>query len=480
MDETSNEPPASTVPVDSCHFSQVVFNNVEKFYVLGGDVTCYYTLTQNIVPHGKDWVGIFRVGWKATREYYTFMWAPLPGDTHGDAMVQQQIQFKAYYLPKDDEYYQFCYIDRNGVVRGASIPFQFRAESEDDILVVTTQGEVEEIEQQNKNLHQENEELKATCAHLQQQNSDLQEELKRTQELQTSLESLRSNTKALNLELNSLKKENKHLKELNNRKEAELCRLKEKIEAVTFEKEHLENRLKTALDHVDQLQSQVSNYKEKVENLSQMDCDKTEQLESLKEENRQLDGIITQQVKPSRTSYYMEFGQCLELSFHLPLSHDLPNTTFPSQQQKHDLIMKELQKQKHSFQILQARKKEADEQNEKLKEENDRLLRRLSEGREASPVSVVSQAQAPVPTPEGGLLFGNPYRAAEANLGARVADASLRKCPMCDDVFPEDIEMSQFEAHVQSHLLDCPFCNKTFEKSNKQVFDDHMFCHGLE
>lgn len=46
---------------------------------------------------------------------------------------------EAYYLPKDDEYYQFCYVDQDGVVRGASVPFQFRAETEDDILVVTTQ-----------------------------------------------------------------------------------------------------------------------------------------------------------------------------------------------------------------------------------------------------------------------------------------------------------------------------------------------------
>jgi len=50
--------------------------------------------------------------------------------------------FEAYYLPKDDEYYQFCYVDQDGVVRGASIPFQFRAETEDDILVVTTQVRV--------------------------------------------------------------------------------------------------------------------------------------------------------------------------------------------------------------------------------------------------------------------------------------------------------------------------------------------------
>ncbi|XP_009865345.1 PREDICTED: calcium-binding and coiled-coil domain-containing protein 2 [Apaloderma vittatum] len=443
MDENSDEPPTSAVLLDSCHFSQVVFNNVEKFYVPGGDIICYYTLTQNIVPRGKDWVGIFRVGWKTTREYYTFMWAPLPSDIPSDTAVQQQIQFKAYYLPKDDEYYQFCYIDQEGMVRGASVPFQFRAASEDDILVVTTQGEAEEIELQNKNLHEENKQLKASCAALQKQMVDLQEELKKMQESQKSLESLRSNMEKLELELNSLKKENNHLKELDGCREAELHQLKEEVQNVTSKKEHLETKLKTALDHVDSLQSKVLNYEKEVENLSCTDRDKTEQLESLKEENRQL----------------------LETK------------------QQNCNLMKELEEQRRLWQILQAKKSAADEKNQKLMEENDGLLRRLSQAREVSSFSA-SQAQAPKPAREaGGLLFGNPYSAAGANLEAGAADvskASIRKCPMCDEVFPEDIETSQYEAHVQSHLLECPLCRETFEDSNKQVFEDHVFCHHLE
>uniref|UniRef100_A0A493T1Y7 Calcium-binding and coiled-coil domain-containing protein 2 n=1 Tax=Anas platyrhynchos platyrhynchos TaxID=8840 RepID=A0A493T1Y7_ANAPP len=445
MDETSDEPPTSAVLLDNCHFSQVIFNNVEKFYVPGGDVICYYTLTHNIVPRGKDWVGIFRVGWKTTREYYTFMWAPLPSDVHGDTAVQQQIQFKAYYLPKDDEYYQFCYIDQDGMVRGASVPFQFRAETEDDILVVTTQGEVEEIELQNKNLLKENEELQATCASLQKQNTELQEELKKTQKLQNGLESLRSSTEKLELELNSLKKENKHLKELDECREAELHQFKEQIQNVTSEKVNLETRLKTALDHMDQLQSQVLNYEKDMDNLVRMDHDKTEQLESLKEENRQLRMTVTQQ------------------------------------QQNRDL-MKELEEQRRLFQMLQAKKNESDEEKQKLREENDTLLRHLSQTRDVSSFSAASQAQAPVSAPEGGcLVFGNPYYAAEANLESKAARTdSIRKCPMCDDIFPEDIEASDYEAHVHSHLLECPLCNETFEKSNQQVFDDHIFCHDLE
>ncbi|NXK43109.1 CACO2 protein, partial [Piprites chloris] len=458
MGDSSDDPPTSAVLLESCHFSQVVFNDVEKFYVPGADVTCYYTLTQNISARGKDWVGIFRVGWKTTREYYTFMWAPLPAAGHSDTAVQQKIQFKAYYLPKDDEYYQFCYVDQDGMVRGASVPFQFRAETEDDILVVTTQGEVEEIELQNKNLQRENEELRASRASLQQRNVELQEELKKTQELRESLESSRSNTEKLELELNALKTENKRLKEQGDCREAELQRLREQVQSVTAEKERLEGRLKTALDHMDQLQSQVLDYEKEMENLSLLGQDKTEQLETLKEENHQLRLSMAQQVKPG------------------PAGKAQPSSP-PLLSQQRDLV-RELEEQKHLFQVLQAEKDEADEESQKLRAENKALLRHLSQANEFSPLSALPRA--PVPPPgAGGLLFGNPYSAAGGNLGAG-AEASLRVCPMCEEVFPGEVESSQYEAHVQSHLVECPICSQSFAESSKQVFEDHLLCHKLE
>ncbi|NWR65097.1 CACO2 protein, partial [Bucorvus abyssinicus] len=468
MGETSDKPPSSAVLIDSFHFSQVIFNNVNKFYDLRGDITCYYTLTQNMVPRKKDWVGIFRVGWKTIREYYTFSWAPLPSDDHSDTSVQQQIQFKSYYLPKDDEYYQFCYIDQAGMVRGASVPFQFIAETKDDILVVRTQGEEEEIELQNKKLREENEELKANSAHLQQQINYLQEELKKTQGLQNSLECLKSNTEKLEQEVNSLKENKKHLEELDESRGAELHQLRKQIQHMTLEKELLETRLKSTRDRVDQLQSQVSNYEKEVANLSQADHDKTE-LESLKEENCQL--------RVSRTRQH----QCWELSsFCLPVSRDLPNNTLPSQQQNRNLT-KECEKQKRSAEILQARKDEADKENQKLRDENDRHLKALSQTRSLSSFSFVSQAGARIPAPKvGGLVYGNPYCGEitwHSLRNHKYMAASVRERPLCGDVFTEDVDPSQYEARVQSHLLQCPFCSETFEKSNKQVFAGHILCH---
>uniref|UniRef100_A0A2K5PPL8 Calcium-binding and coiled-coil domain-containing protein 2 n=1 Tax=Cebus imitator TaxID=2715852 RepID=A0A2K5PPL8_CEBIM len=160
MEKTVEDPPTSAVLLYHCHFSQVIFNSVETFYIPGRDVTCHYAFTQHFIPHLKDWIGIFRLGWKTTPK-------------------QQEVQFKAYCLPKDDEYYQFCYVGQDDVVQGASISFQFHPENEEDILVVTTQGEVEEIEQHNKD-----------CVSLQKQNSHMQTELQKKQEELETLQSI--------------------------------------------------------------------------------------------------------------------------------------------------------------------------------------------------------------------------------------------------------------------------------------------------
>ncbi|XP_063484865.1 calcium-binding and coiled-coil domain-containing protein 2 isoform X15 [Symphalangus syndactylus] len=280
MEKTIEDPPTSAILLDHCHFSQVIFNSVEKFYIPGGDVTCHYTFTQHFIPRRKDWIGIFRVGWKTTREYYTFMWVTLPIDLNNKSAKQQEVQFKAYYLPKDDEYYQFCYVDQDGVVRGASIPFQFRPENEEDILVVTTQGEVEEIEQHNKELCKENQELKDSCVSLQKQNSDMQAELQKKQE---ELETLQSINKKLELKV----------KEQKDYWETELLQLKEQNQKMSSENEKMGIR-------VDQLQAQLSTQEKEMEKLVQGDQDKTEQLEQLKKENDHLFLSLTEQRKDQK------------------------------------------------------------------------------------------------------------------------------------------------------------------------------------
>ncbi|KAI4050301.1 calcium binding and coiled-coil domain 2 [Homo sapiens] len=470
MEETIKDPPTSAVLLDHCHFSQVIFNSVEKFYIPGGDVTCHYTFTQHFIPRRKDWIGIFRafkcfqdkleqellkwrsqgqklqVGWKTTREYYTFMWVTLPIDLNNKSAKQQEVQFKAYYLPKDDEYYQFCYVDEDGVVRGASIPFQFRPENEEDILVVTTQGEVEEIEQHNKELCKENQELKDSCISLQKQNSDMQAELQKKQE---ELETLQSINKKLELKV----------KEQKDYWETELLQLKEQNQKMSSENEKMGIR-------VDQLQAQLSTQEKEMEKLVQGDQDKTEQLEQLKKENDHLFLSLTEQRKDQKK---------LEQTVEQMKQNE--TTAMKKQQELMDEnfdLSKRLSENEIICNALQRQKERLEGENDLLKRENSRLLSYMGLDFNSLPYQVPTSDEGGA-RQNPGLAYGNPYSGIQES--SSPSPLSIKKCPICkaDDICDHTLEQQQ----MQPLCFNCPICDKIFPATEKQIFEDHVFCHSL-
>ncbi|XP_034271410.1 calcium-binding and coiled-coil domain-containing protein 2 isoform X2 [Pantherophis guttatus] len=350
------EPPTSAIMLESCHFSQVIFANIKKFYVPGTDVTCYYNISQYFIPSKKDWVGIFKVGWKTTREYYTFMWAPEFSDSENSYDEQQQVLFKAYYLPKDDEYYQFCYVDQDGQIHGASIPFQFRTEPKDDMLVVTKEGEVEKIQQQNETLLQENQNLKKNLASLQEQNVHLQDELVAAKALQDKVNTLEDKCEKLESQNKDLEKEKCAIKE-------DLMQIKEEKESVLSEKEQMENLLKTTLHQKEEFQLQVHMQQKEMDNLQDCIKDKVMDLEELKGENYQLNAAL----------------------FRQKMLNNLQ------------------EEQTLALQILKKQKDDLEQENQKLWQENELLRARLPAIRSSS-AGLLSRSP-----PNSELLFGNSY-----------------------------------------------------------------------
>ncbi|XP_039990547.1 calcium-binding and coiled-coil domain-containing protein 2 isoform X2 [Xiphias gladius] len=166
--ESPSEAPAAADP-SACTYSQVVFVDIPHSYPPSAPVTCRYTLNPAYEPNPRDWVGIFRVGWSSAKDYHTFVWAEPCLEVAGRKSVTSQAVFDDYYLPKDEmEFYQFCYIDSTGQVRGASTPFCFKnpveqsmeSSSDDDLLVITTQEQVEQSVREKAELRKELDRLK--------------------------------------------------------------------------------------------------------------------------------------------------------------------------------------------------------------------------------------------------------------------------------------------------------------------------------
>uniref|UniRef100_A0A8D2H2L5 Calcium-binding and coiled-coil domain-containing protein 2 n=1 Tax=Urocitellus parryii TaxID=9999 RepID=A0A8D2H2L5_UROPR len=407
MEKTIEDPPTSAVLLDRCHFSQVIFNSVEKFYVPGGDITCYYTFAEHFIPRRKDWIGIFRVGWKTTREYYTFMWVALPSDINNKSAKQQEVQFKAYYLPKDDEYYQFCYVDQDGVVRGASIPFQFRPESEEDILVVTTKEELETLQSINKKLEQKVKEQK-TCW------------------------------------------------------ETELLQLKEHNLKVSSENEKMGIR-------VDQLQAQLSTQEKEMEKLVQGDQDKAEQLEHLKNENDQLFLSLTEQREQQKKLQQIVEDMKQKETSAAKKQQELMDENFD--------LSRRLSENKIICDVLQRERERMERENDLLKKENSRLLSYMGLDFDSLPCQVPTSDQGGAGQ-NPGLVYGNPYSGIQESSAPSLL--SIKKCFTCKSDFADEIcDHTLEQQQMQTPCLNCPICDKTFPAREKQIFEDHVFCHSL-
>ncbi|XP_036183649.1 tax1-binding protein 1 isoform X5 [Myotis myotis] len=309
------------------NFAHVIFQNVAKSYLPNAHLECHYTLTPYIHPHPKDWVGIFKVGWSTARDYYTFLWSPMPENYVEGSTVNCVLAFQGYYLPNDDgEFYQFCYVTHKGEIRGASTPFQFRAsspveelltmedEGHSDMLVVTTKAGLLELKMEKT--MKEKEELLKLLAVLEKETTQLREQIERMErELNHEKEKcdqLQAEKKELTEVSENLKMENEELKRRYNyatskavkleedillvtnkaiEKETELDSLKDKLRKAQCEREQLEYQLKTEKDekelykvHLKNREIENTKLVSEVQTLKNLDGNKENMITHFKEE----------------------------------------------------------------------------------------------------------------------------------------------------------------------------------------------------
>uniref|UniRef100_H2LK80 Tax1 (human T-cell leukemia virus type I) binding protein 1a n=1 Tax=Oryzias latipes TaxID=8090 RepID=H2LK80_ORYLA len=231
-DSVVDSSPGSSVSImETSNFAHVIFQNVGKSFLPQAPLECRYTLTPYITPHPKDWVGIFKVGWSTARDYYTFLWSPMPESYEPGSPVHRTVVFQGYYVPKSDgEFYQFCYVTHTGDIRGASTPFQFRPatpteelltvtedDSNSDILVVTTKTGLLELLRSSQGLSEEREEVRRRLTEATDRVRQLEEDLlgvtQRGLQKETELDCLRDRLKKLVAERDSFENQLKNEKD---------------------------------------------------------------------------------------------------------------------------------------------------------------------------------------------------------------------------------------------------------------------------
>ncbi|XP_041829131.1 calcium-binding and coiled-coil domain-containing protein 2 isoform X2 [Melanotaenia boesemani] len=282
-------------------FSQVVFIDIPHSYPPSTHITCCYTLNAAFQSNSRDWVGIFKVGWSSTKDYHTFVWVELHNDVDGQEAITRQALFKDYYLPKDEiEFYQFCYVDSTGQVRGASTPFCFRnavgqsleSSAEDDLLVVTTQEQVDQSLREKTRLQKEldamrleNETLKSTLLMEQRETASFKVEIEKSQAAQTELvkgmDQIKVENENLKSKLQAQLQENNHLKE-----EVQLAKQRE-LQYDTTEQSQSLNSLRKKEERYDQAVMKINQLKEEREKLKEKDFAQDKEITDLKAKLRE-------------------------------------------------------------------------------------------------------------------------------------------------------------------------------------------------
>ncbi|XP_015666081.1 tax1-binding protein 1 [Protobothrops mucrosquamatus] len=357
MMSSFQEASSSNSTLQTSNFAHVIFQNVAKSYLPNVYLECHYTLTPYIRPHQKDWVGIFKVGWSTARDYYTFLWSPMPENYVEGSTVNCVLSFQGYYLPNDDgEFYQFCYVTHKGEIRGASTPFQFRTsspveelltmedEGNSDMLVVTTKAGL--LEFKIEKILKEKEELLKVTASLEKETVQLRDQVERLEkELvyeKERCDQLEAEHKDSFKTAETLKAENEKLKKKYEEatskvfqleedimivtqkaitKETELDSLKDKLRKVVLEKEQFDCQLKTEKDekelykiHLKNTEVENSKLSSEIQTLKNLDGNKENLIAYYKEEIGRLQLCVTEKEKLKK-AYLLTSSNKEESSF---------------------------------------------------------------------------------------------------------------------------------------------------------------------
>lgn len=54
----------------------------------------------------------------------------------------------------------------------------------------------------------------------------------------------------------------------------------------------------------------------------------------------------------------------------------------------------------------------------------------------------------------------------------------MKRCPLCEVIFPPNYDQNKFEEHVESHWKICPMCSEQFPLDcDQKVFENHVLTH---
>ena len=311
------------LPEEHVHMAEtkdiVSFLDILRSYPPGAEMEVKYQIdaSSELKTNTRDWVGLFRVGWTSSRDYYTFEWVPQPTN---QGTLSGKVKFVGRRLPPEDgHFYQLCYVSKDGTVRGASAPFQFAPvslvvddlelvevtdESLNGVMILQKKShEMESLRRESSEARSELSALQCTLARVQEegetlarQNEALRKEFEAAQQasgkeaevLQGEADGLRGQVEGARGEVDEVRKELAGVQGELAGVQGELGGVRGELEGVKKELEGARGELEEARGVIREREARITEFENQVQSLMDSKQKLMVQLNTTKEQNEEL------------------------------------------------------------------------------------------------------------------------------------------------------------------------------------------------
>lgn len=457
--------------------SKVQFFDIQESYGCGEPVSFRCRIVSDLIPSSKDWIGLYRVGWKLTADYVAYEWVSIPSGFDQKTEKEFVCTFKDKLPENDEDFFQFCYIDSSGGVCGVSSPFQFLEDY--DIVVIEETKSMLVVDSKPRHLSGNYEKVShELCAEKVFSNQAEMDEL--TREINKTREQILEKDKEL-AEMKSFV--------LNASKQLEKS---EKTLLVLAEKGlAYEEKEKTMNGTVQDLQKQL--------------CAKAQELELLKMEHSRTVDILDvkkdtiDELTGRCSRIYAELSQTKKLCENfssLQAEWGAKETEYLNQikfleislnsesLKRHESVeKKEVSTMVDEMTIVDRPGKEVGEANSKGRDVADGNTIVTSDSSDRLGEVSDLPHNISVRCESCGLSF--PSKTCMKVIREHV-ESHYRICPVCNFQFPKFVSYNDFESHVYEHLaetlkcadgrVNCPMCD---EKFSQELIEEHVQFHFL-
>lgn len=356
------------IPQKRPEFAAVVFQRIPETYPADAHIECRYTITPDLIPTSRDWVGLYKVGWMTTRDYHYYEWAQTPTGYEAGKEIDASILFPAHKLPGEDgEFYQFCYVTNAGQIRGASTPFQFKNPSADDFV---------ELDDEETNMLVIRSKTIVLEENIEKLKSEQEALLVGKQELECERDGLLTRLSETEKELQSLMDDNRRLEDQVRAGENYIKQLNQEARDMMVASEALQTKQETLCNEKGDVEAKLTEKDEALKGLQVILMKMTGEKDELAGENRTLKEQMELYKNHFTTSESsaQEYGRQIEEMRVEVAKHESMETELKRQIQEKKDKLEEVRKRLERQQVMSKEDKEQIESlMEKLRNTEDKL-----------------------------------------------------------------------------------------------------------